>query len=234
MRDRSAWRLGAAALVVVGTAGIGAADEDAGPPPSVAWEQWALSIPTAENPISDTTGADCMLGQRGPVWFLGGLWGGGSAKRSCAIPEHTELFFPVINTVNVNSPNVCGQGPQDMTPEELRAAFAGFIDGASDLSVELDGHQHVAEIRRIVSPPFAVALPDGNLFDVFCGGPGSVPGGVYSPGVDDGIYATIGERHLRPGHHTLHFHVEQKAAGFVEDITYELDVVRVKLEHERR
>jgi hypothetical protein len=203
------------------------ADEDHGKQGGAEWQRWALSIPTAHNPIFETTGADCMVGQRGSTWLLGGLWGGGTVTRVCSIPEDTELFFPLINTVNVNSPNVCGQGG-DQTAEELRAQIAGFVDGASDLSVELDGREHVAELRRVQSPPFVVALPEDNLFNVFCGGPGSVPAGIYSPAVDDGIYATIRANHLTPGRHRLHFHAEQRASGFVEDVTYDLTVVRDK------
>src|SRR6202043_2144227 len=70
------------------------------------WWQWALSIPTSINPQLDTTGGNCMVGQRGSVWFLAGIFGGGSATRTCAVPEGTVLFFPVINTVNINTPKV--------------------------------------------------------------------------------------------------------------------------------
>ena len=39
------------------------------------WWQWALSIPTSVNPLLDTTGERCMIGQRGSTWFLaGGEW----------------------------------------------------------------------------------------------------------------------------------------------------------------
>ena len=44
-----------------------------------------VSIPTANNPLTDTTGEDCMVGQRGPVWFLAGTFGGGPTTRSCSI-----------------------------------------------------------------------------------------------------------------------------------------------------
>src|SRR5437867_3915128 len=59
------------------------------------WFQWALSIPTDENPLLelDTTTEKCMVGQRGDVWFLAGVFGAGSATRKCAVPEGTGLFF---------------------------------------------------------------------------------------------------------------------------------------------
>src|SRR5262245_33149353 len=76
---------------------------------SAEWWQWTLSIPTSVNPLTDTTGADCMVGQRGATWFLAGAFAGGTFTRTCSIPQGTMLFFPVINYVNINSPNVCGQ-----------------------------------------------------------------------------------------------------------------------------
>ena len=52
-----------------------------------------------------------MVGQSGSVWFLAGIFGGGSATRTCAVPAGKALYFPVLNSVNINAPNVCGQGP---------------------------------------------------------------------------------------------------------------------------
>jgi hypothetical protein len=42
------------------------------------WWQWALSIPTAQNPLLDTTGANCAQKQDGPIWFLAGVGFGGA------------------------------------------------------------------------------------------------------------------------------------------------------------
>src|SRR3977135_307904 len=85
---------------------MAAADkEDALPPlPALTaqWWQWALSIPTDQNPTLDTNGQDCMIGQRGSVWFLAGIFGGGTVSRTCAVPEDTTLFFPLINAINFN------------------------------------------------------------------------------------------------------------------------------------
>jgi hypothetical protein len=70
---------------------------------SAQWWQWALSIPTSQNPLLDTTGANCMIGQHGSTWFLAGLFGGGGPViRNCAVPDNVRLFFPVINSVNIN------------------------------------------------------------------------------------------------------------------------------------
>jgi len=89
------------------------------------WWQCALSIPTLINPLEDTTGANCMIGQSNPVWFLAGFFNGSAATRSCSVPEGAALFFPVINAINFNTPNVCGQVPASISVKDLRAFSAG-------------------------------------------------------------------------------------------------------------
>jgi hypothetical protein len=71
---------------------------------SAEWQQWALSIPTPENPQIDTIGGKGVVGQRGSIWFLAGVFGplvgpGGTANRTCSVPEGKVLYFPVINSV---------------------------------------------------------------------------------------------------------------------------------------
>ena len=42
---------------------------------SAQWWQYVLSFPESQNPLLDTTGAECGIGQSGPVWFLMGSLG---------------------------------------------------------------------------------------------------------------------------------------------------------------
>ena len=124
------------------------------------WWQWAMSIPTsAKSLIGYDTGENCMIGQHGSVWFLGGVNGGGSAERTCSVPEGLPLFFPVINVIFANSPNVCGQGPDNFSVKDMRAVLKPLIDDARNLSVTVDG-QDVKKtlLRRVQSNPFEVAL----------------------------------------------------------------------------
>lgn len=197
---------------------------------STQWWQWALSIPTPVNPQTDETGEDCVVGQRGSTWFLGGVFGGGTATRTCSIPQGTMLFFPVINSVNINTPNVCGQDEKNIPVATLRDQIVPFIDGATKLSVQVDGKQIKKLLQRIQSPVFAVALPEDNVFDEPCtsAGLGNVPVGIYSPAVADGFYLTL--EPLEIGNHILRFHAENPDAGFVEDVTYNLTVVPVLLQ----
>jgi hypothetical protein len=196
---------------------------------SAEWWQWALSIPVSENPILDTTGEKCVIGQRGSTWFLAGN-AGGETTRTCSVPEGKALFFPIINSVNIDTPDVCGQGPERSPVEDLRALSATFIDGASDLLAEVDG-EPIDDLRRIQSKVFVVALPEENVFDAPCAAFGGVPAGIYSPAVDDGFYVKL--RPLEVGDHTLHFHAENLGDpsttddDFVFDVTYNLTVVPV-------
>ena len=189
---------------------------------SAQWWQWALSIPTSINPLLDATGANCMVGQSGSVWFLAGTFNGRPATRACAVPADKVIYFPVINSVNINAPNVCGQGPDNVPVHELRAISAASIDAVTNLSVELD-NQPIKNVHRVHSEVFEIALPEDNVFDAPCSGLGNVPAGVFSPGVDDGFYVRLNP--LPVGNYTLHVHAE--SPGNSQDTTYNLTVVPV-------
>jgi hypothetical protein len=149
---------------------------------SAQWWQSVISIPVSVNPLLDATGAYCMVGQQGPVWFLMGVGpiGGGTAIRTCTIPEGVALFFPIINLADINAPAF----PPFLneTVSQLRAEIVGCMDGASKLTVTVDGVTNSPGPRqRVLSVPFvAVSPPDGLL-----------PAGVYSPAVDDGYYVML-------------------------------------------
>jgi hypothetical protein len=185
------------------------------------WWQWALAIPPSANPLLDTTGDNCMVGQHGSTWFLAGSWTAGPVTRDCDIPQGAALFFPVINEINFDTPGQCTQGAP-LPSSTYRALSAAFVDGAANLSVTLDG-KAVGQLRRTVSPVFEVALPDDNIFAGVC--TPDLTGGIYSPAVDDGYYVRLNP--LPVGAHTLHIHAEQPSQDFVLDLTYNLNVVPV-------
>ena len=183
------------------------------------WGQWALSIPAASNPLADTTGANCMVGQRGPVWFLAGSITGLPVVRTCTIPEGVALFFPVLNAFNFNSPG-CGQEPRDLSVAEGRAIVASLIEGATGLSVLLDDRP--MGMRRVRSEVYQTVLPPADVLSVTFGITCLVPGQVYSPSVDDGYYAKL--RPLPLGQHTLS--IRGTNGGFTVDAFYTLNVVQ--------
>ena len=79
-------------------------------------------------------------------------------------------------------------------------------------------------LRRIKSELFEVALPEDNVFDGLCGGPGTLPTNVYSPAVDE-VLCLLDP--LDIGKHALHFHAENSSQGVIQDVTYNLTVVPV-------
>ena len=178
------------------------------------WWQWALSIPAPINPINDTTGANCFVGQRGPVWFLAGSSSGKETRRVCNVPEGTALFFPVINQVGVSAP-ACDGAPS--TVAKLRADAAAVIDAATGLAVKLD-NRPVRNIRRLRSDVFATTFPADNFFGAPCLGQGQ----VYSPSVDDGYYVMLPG--LRAGTH--HLSIQAASGSFFVDVFYTLNVVK--------
>jgi hypothetical protein len=190
------------------------------------WWQWAVSIPTSVNPLQDTTGENCMVGQRDVVWFLAGTFSAESASRKCSIPGNATLFVPIVNSVSINAPFVCGQGgPASVAT--LRTMSKMVIDGANIISVTVDNRDVKNQLQRIKSEVFEVALPLDNLFNAPCGGgtPPPVPAGIYSPVVDDGYYLLL--QPLAPGNHTIQFQV---GGTVVQQVTYNVTVVPVLLQ----
>jgi hypothetical protein len=192
------------------------------------WWQWALSIPSGQNPMLDTTGDNCMIGQKGDLWFLAGVFAadGGTVKRTCSVPENKALFFPVINSFNTNTPD-CGQGGENFNVRKLTSLVKPLIDAAENLEVTVDGTPiNKRQIQRVLSFPFPTAIPTDNVFGPdACGTRIPLPAGIYSPSMDDGYYVLLSP--LKPGPHTLQFHAT--SGSFSQDITYKLTLVPVLL-----
>lgn len=180
---------------------------------SAQWWQWAHSIPAGANPLLDTTGAKCMVGQRGPLWFLAGATTGSPTARSCTVPQGTTLFFPVLNYSWINTTE-CGEPVY--TIAEMRALVAPEIAGATGLAVVLDGVP-LTGFRRVRSEAFSSVFPKRNLYGAEC----IVAGKPYRS-VDDGYYMKL--RGLTAGTHVLNIR-GTSLTGFVVDVTYTLNVV---------
>ena len=160
------------------------------------WWQWALSIPEAENPILDSTGQFCGVGQSGPVWFLSGTFGG-DAVRTCTIPRNTPIFMPVHNWI-------FGAGAFDCTPtvpdvicdvDTLRAKAADAATSVEVMEVTIDGAlvSNIPNYRSISPQPFSVTFPAGAVF--------GIPEGTHYPHVADGYWLML--KPLKKGQHTI-------------------------------
>jgi hypothetical protein len=191
---------------------------------AAAWWQYVLSVPVAQNPLLDETGANCMVGQSGHVVFLTGILNvsGTAVRTECVVPTGAMLFFPVANTI-------CTNEPPPLTPtEELRPCAAGPIETATDLAAEIDGVP-VEDLTRFrsQSPLFGFTLPEDNLLGGQAGTCSPDPAvGTCVPylAVADGFYLMLPP--LPPGEHTIHVHGTLPAfGGFTLDVTFDPLVV---------
>jgi len=207
----------AAAVAVAASMATAAwADDDASDLRHGQWVQWIYSIPASVSPFTDITGQNCMVGQSGSTWYLAPRLGGGTASRSCTIPQGVKLQFAVAGSAYIYAPGFCGD-VAGVSDHELRAIIAAFTDKVK-VNVTLDGER--VKAKRVRSEVFATALPADNLFVPLCGA-SPVPSGIYRT-VDDTYYAEIDN--LRPGVHTLQM-VATNGTTFNQNVVYTLNVV---------
>jgi hypothetical protein len=181
---------------------------------SAVWWQYALSIPTPDNPLLDGTGAKCRVGQAGssPVFFLVGTFGGTATRDECKVPGGKVLFFPILNTANIKTL------PGD-DEKNLRARNTSFLQSTKELHASIDGVDIGAMVSldpdtsplRAASPEgfFTVTVPENGVF--------GIPPGSYDA-VADGFYLMVAP--LPPGRHTIEFGGATR--NFTTDVTYNL------------
>ncbi len=184
---------------------------------SAKWWQWALGIPAASNPLLDSTGEFCDVGQSGPVWFLAGTFGG-AATRACTVPPGKALFFPLFDTVWGGPPPAgdCTEDPCNI--DRLRDLAAGRVAQVTLLEAEVDGValKGLASYRAL-SPVFSVVFPEGNVFEL--------PAGPFEPLISDGYFLMLAPQSV--GQHTIHFQAirtRPNGTTFEVEVTYQLTV----------
>jgi hypothetical protein len=198
---------------------------------SAAWWQWAYSLPAPRpdghpHPLFDRTGADCDEGQRGKVWFLGGIIGTtdqprtDQVERHCAIPAGKAIFFPILNTEVDN----VGAAKQ-LNKDQLRSLCIDLVKDPGDMQVTIDGDPlRNPESYAITPTPFRYDIPDElvnngtSIYDFF---------GVTWPGELDefgayscGYYVMLAP--LSKGQHTVIIAASNPVVTF--DVTYTLDI----------
>jgi hypothetical protein len=200
---------------------------------SAAWWQYAFAEPTSSNPLLDTTGAGCRVGQSGPVFFLVGTFNGGTATRDeCTVPAGKALFFPLVNAVDVHVSCAVAPGPlcdPNDTPAKIWNDLQNAGFGASEVHAAIDGvpvqnlnpantpyRACAGPVAKCSAASFGLTLPADNLF--------VLPAGTYAPAVADGFYLLVAP--LTPGPHTINFGGTGTLGGgpLVEEITYHLFV----------
>ena len=184
------------------------------------WQEWAVGIPAAENPVLDTTGQYCGQRQVDSVWFLAGTFGSNPVIRACNILAHKALFFPLIynayfaylsdadrTEVFVRSQAACNQPVQIWaTIDGTKIAHPqGYFTGPSGSG----------------SPLFNVQLPPGNIFGL---DETTIPELLLSPSAEQGYYLFLYP--LSPGKHTIRWVASGCFPGLFQDITYNLTVAK--------
>jgi hypothetical protein len=184
------------------------------------WWQYVLSYPADNNPITDPTGANCAMGQSGPVFFLVGTTGGATVRDDCVVPAGKAVFFPLVN--------IFGAVPEDgATPEDVQALVSLVTNYIDELTVSVDGVplQNLWDYR-FGSPGFSFTGAVDNPFDEACGTPGTCYEGFHETGFSDGYWIMLAP--LSAGEHTInfggHFYFPDWDWEFEVDITYNLSV----------
>jgi hypothetical protein len=177
------------------------------------WLEWALAIPVSTNPIVDDDGSYGALGQSGKVWYLAGNFGG-TTTRSLTVPSGTALFFPLANVFWVNTPELGDEPWSPAWEAAVRQNLASTIDGASGISLEVDGvPSATVQGLRVASRVGRCVLPADNIIS-----PDANPGPHEC--VADGYWALL--EPLKVGQHTIRF--TGGFGGFSLDVTYNLTV----------
>jgi hypothetical protein len=173
------------------------------------WWQWALSIPSAVNPILDNSGKSCSIGQRGNLWLLAGNTGGRTV-RECTLPAGSRALIPVHNTFCLPD----GQFTEQQCLDAVIADWNSFTLAEASL----DGVPQVLIDQPAVpgESAFTFTVPRNGIF-------GFRPG-LYRATIAAGRWAIVdlGE----PGIHTLRVRA-LNTSGFTADVTYRLSVAEV-------
>jgi hypothetical protein len=171
---------------------------------SALWWQWVYSTPSPVNPWVDTTGEFCDVNQPdGKVWFLAETKEG-LVERSCTIPAHKSLFYPLLNAAWTDCP--APSTDSELSTNEVRKIMAEDQDSACQVTSSLDGQPIPALGRGITaraqSPVFTTILPENNVADPGCGVP--LPAGKTGRQISDGRWVMLPP--LAKGKHELIMH----------------------------
>jgi hypothetical protein len=181
---------------------------------SAEWWKWAKGVPDDVNPVRDTTGEHCAVGQRGAVWFLAGGFGSSRIIRKCVIPAGRYIFFPVVNMAYWPSSDDSG-----LKCEKMKQAAALNNDTALELFASVDGVE-IPGVERY-------RAKTETCFDIFERLRGAEGPHAGFPSASDGFWLLLPP--LAKGPHTIKFGgMYNRASGaygrMVQDIEYYVTV----------
>ncbi|HVJ63073.1 MAG TPA: hypothetical protein VM555_10225 [Tahibacter sp.] len=175
---------------------------------------WLYSIPAERNPQLDQTGADCSVGQVGPVWFLPPIDGPDvmDASRTCTIPRGKAIFLDIGHVAPLHPCPNRAPNPGESIAHYLFGRSLVTMSSVDFLDVTLDGVpvQNVLHYRFVSDAPF-VLKGDASLATRLNG---CITGGWQAASAD-GFFMMF--RPLPPGAHTI---VVRGTNTFGDDKTY--------------
>ena len=178
------------------------------------WWRYVMSFPADTSPLNDATGADCGVGQSGPVFFLVGTTGGPAVRDECVVPVGKSILFPAINFISAV--------PEDgATAADIQALCSLATDYIDEVQVTVDGVdlQNLMQDYRFPSPIFSFTGAAGNPYAPYYEG-------FRETAFADGYWVLL--RPLPPGQHVIHFYGHfywpDWEWEFDVDVTYHLTV----------
>lgn len=210
---------GAEAAAPVGVAPVDLSTEQSNPNPMLfakdaspygrSIERWSELLwsyiyeqPLDQNPLFDTTGANCAVGQEGPVWFLPSVPGsslGTDITRTCTIPRDWAVMLQlssILNDYPCPDPSfepAPGQTLYDFLITPIRPLF----DGEMGVEITFDGVPLVDPLSyRFTSDDVFSFKADPSLYAF-----DSCVTGKRQEGVTDGFYLMF--KPLSPGEHVI-------------------------------
>ena len=175
------------------------------------WWQYALTLPTPQNPLAGTTGANCAFQRSGNVALV---LANSSLEEpiQCEVPVGTMLFLEVLSAECSTLEPWPFYGGNEA---ELRACAMTFVP--EDLEASIDG----VEVKNlsdyvVISPLYTFTVPEDNILGAVAGATGE--------SVAYGAHLLLAP--LTPGMHTIHVQGTYPEFGYAADKTFDLTVTR--------
>ena len=184
------------------------------------WIEWISEQPWEAGPLFDEDGSRCGLGQSGNTWFLVGTTGG-TVERSCTIPAHKKLFFPLVNRWVVQYPYAV----DDEFIADATEYLHGNRDAVCDLTLRINGQDLLPDLETMKEELYAEQLTP---FETVYGEDNLIGDPSFA-----GSYMNMVEGHwallhpLPPGEYDLEFGGTQCEDGEVDfdvSVIYHLEV----------
>jgi hypothetical protein len=186
--------------------------------------QWVYGQPLDQSPLFDPTGANCAVGQQGPVWYIARIAGPPvfTGERWCTIPHSKSLLLYIGAIVNdYPCPPEFGfePAPGQSLYDFLSTGAREGMDLVDFLEISLDG--------RLLNDVMTYRFASDDLFSIT--GDPSLQAvldpcitGSPQPAVVDGFFMMF--KPLERGEHTIRVHGTATPIGHDKTFIYHLTI----------